>query len=105
MDKFEQTMQQMASLTTEERMKMIDSMKDLCICGDCPSYNDCASEANELLYCVLGKSPSCITDEIICTCPDCPVTDQMGLEYEFFCTRGAEREQRGMKLKLRCLGL
>ena len=96
MDKFEQIMQEMANLATEERMKMIESKKELCICGDCPSYNDCASEANELLYCALGKSPSCITDEISCTCPDCPVTDQMGLKYEFFCTRGAEREQRGM---------
>ena len=95
MDKFEQIMQQMAELTSEERMQMVETKKELCICGDCPSYNDCASGNKELLYCALGGSPSCLTEEIGCICPDCPITEQMGLKYEFFCTRGAEKEQRG----------
>ena len=96
MDKFEQAMQQMAQLTKEERMKMIESKKKLCTCGGCPTYNDCARENKELLYCALGKSPTCITEENGCICPGCPLTEQMGLKHEFFCTRGSEREQRGM---------
>ncbi|MFB0522976.1 MAG: DUF2769 domain-containing protein [Candidatus Bathyarchaeia archaeon] len=96
MDKFGQIMQQMAGLTDEERMQMVESKKELCICGDCPSYNDCASESRELLHCALGKSSYCIVEETGCICPSCPVTGQMGLKYEYFCTRGSEREQRRM---------
>ena len=75
---------------------MIEEKKDLCICGGCPSYNNCAKEEQELLYCSLGKSPACIIKENGCICPSCPVTDQMGLKNEFFCTRGSEKEQRKM---------
>lgn len=96
MDRFEQTMQQMSELTDEERMQMVESKKELCICGECPSFNDCASENKERLYCTLGKSPACITEEIGCICPSCPITEQMGLEYEYFCTRRSEKEQRGL---------
>jgi len=95
-DKFEQTMQQMARLTDEHRMQMTESKKELCICGDCPSYNDCAGESRESLYCVLGGSPYCVAEELGCICPSCPVMGQMGLRYEYFCTRESEREQRGM---------
>jgi hypothetical protein len=44
-DKFEQAMQQMRQMTKEDRMKMIESKKELCICGGCPTYNDCARES------------------------------------------------------------
>ncbi len=96
MDKFEQAMEMMAKMSEGEMMKMIADKKKLCICEGCPSYNDCAKEKKELLYCALGKSPDCIIEEVACICPDCPVTEQMGLKHEYFCTRGSEREQRGM---------
>ena len=32
----------------------------------------------------------------ICICPTCPMTEQIGLTHKFFCTRGTEKEQRGM---------
>ncbi|UCE96996.1 MAG: DUF2769 domain-containing protein [Candidatus Bathyarchaeota archaeon] len=80
----------------EERMKAIETKKEICVCGGCPSYNDCAREKKELLYCALGKSATCITDEAGCICPNCPVTEQMGLTHDYFCTKGSEREQRGM---------
>ncbi|MGD8505818.1 MAG: DUF2769 domain-containing protein [Candidatus Bathyarchaeota archaeon] len=96
MDRFEQAMQQMKQMTEEDRMKIIESKKKLCICSGCPTYNKCASENKELLYCALGKSPLCITEENNCICPTCPLTEQMGLNHQYFCTRGPEREQRGM---------
>lgn len=96
MDKFEKAMQMMAKMSGNERMKMIETNKKLCICEGCPSYNECAGEKKELLYCALGKSPKCITKEVSCICPDCPMTEQMGLKYDYFCTRGSEKEQRGM---------
>lgn len=96
MDKFGQVMQQMRQMTEEDRMKMTESRKMLWICGGCPTYTDCARENKELLFCALGKSPKCITEESECTCPECPLTEQMGLKHQLFCTRGSEKEQRGM---------
>ena len=48
MDKFEKMMQLMSQMTEEERMKMIEANKSLCICPDCPTYNECAQEKGEL---------------------------------------------------------
>ena len=96
MDKFEEMMQMMSQMTEEERMKAIEANKAFCTCPDCPTYNKCAQEKGELFYCALGKSPACITEELGCICPACPVTEKMGLTHEYFCTKGTEREQRGM---------
>ena len=95
MDKFEQAMQMMAKMGKEEREKMVEAAKKFCVCGSCPSYNDCAREKKELLFCALGESPMCIMKEQGCICPSCPVAEQMGLKNEYFCTRGSEKEQRG----------
>ncbi|MEM2911838.1 MAG: DUF2769 domain-containing protein [Candidatus Bathyarchaeia archaeon] len=73
---------------------MIESNRKLCICGECPTYTECSRQARELLFCALGRSPMCITEEVDCICPTCPVTEQLGLINQFFCLRGTEREQR-----------
>ncbi len=86
----------MAQMTKEDMMKMVESKKKLCTCAECPTYNECARENEELLYCALGKSQNCITEESGCICPSCPLTEQMGLNHQFFCTRGSEKEQREM---------
>ncbi len=96
MDKFEEMMRMMSQMTEEERMKAIEANKTLCICPDCPTYNECAQEKGELFYCALGKSPTCITEGLGCICPACPITEKMGLTHDYFCTKGTEREQRGM---------
>jgi hypothetical protein len=93
-DKFEKMM---SNITEEERKKVIKENKALCICPNCPSYNECAQKKGEALYCILGKSPTCITKESGCICPACPVTENMGLTKDYFCTRGSESQQRGMK--------
>jgi hypothetical protein len=84
LDKFVEAMQMMAKMTDEEKMK------------GCPSYNDCAKEKGEVLYCSLGASPTCITKATVCICAGCPVTSKMGLKNQYFCTKGSEKEQRGM---------
>ena len=96
MDKFEQTMQMISQMSEEERMKATDANKALCICPNCPTYNECAQENGELFYCAMGASPICITKELGCICPACPITEKMGLTHDYFCVRGTEREQRGM---------
>lgn len=94
MDKFDRIMQQMSQMNEEQRMKTVKERKKICICNGCPTYNECAKERNELLFCNLGKSSKCITRESGCICPACPLTEDMGLKNEYFCTRGSEDEQR-----------
>ena len=96
MDKFEKMMQMMSNMTEEERKKTINKNKKLCICPDCPSYNECAKEKGELFYCAVGKSVSCITKESGCICPACPITETMGLTKDYFCIKGTESQQRRM---------
>ena len=53
MDKFEEKMGELASegLSDEEiGKKLLDEMGDLCICPDCPMYNQCAEKNYEGLY-------------------------------------------------------
>ncbi len=70
---------------------------DLCICGDCPTYNACARESKELLYCIYGKSFHCVTEDLGCICPGCPVVDQIGLVNLTFCLYGSEAAMRYAK--------
>jgi len=95
-DKFEEMMEKMSGLSEEERMKSMEDKKGMCTCINCPSYNECAKEGTELLFCAKGKSPSCITDEKGCICPSCPITPMMGLKNGYYCTKGSEKEIRGM---------
>jgi hypothetical protein len=64
-----------------------------CICPRCPTYTPCAGGARERLYCVVGRSPRCITEDLGCICPTCPVTEELGLKHLTFCLEGAEAEQ------------
>lgn len=81
----------------QEKKKMVMQM---CICKECPSYKDCASEggATELGFCfpTVGKS-ACISEEKGCICGGCPVTEKMGLKNVYFCTKGSEMEQNKAK--------
>ena len=94
MDKFENTMTTMSKMPASERMKMVKEKTGMCICPDCPTYTDCAKNAQERLFCIHGTSFVCISQEIDCLCPGCPVAADMGLLSNFFCTRGAEAVQR-----------
>ena len=96
LDKFEKMMQMMSDMPDDERMKTIEENKKLCICPDCPTYNECAQEKGERFYCGLGESQTCITKEHGCICPSCPITEKLGLTKNYFCTRGTESQQRGI---------
>jgi hypothetical protein len=94
MDKFEENMKKMESMSDMDKEQNMNEIKGKCTCPSCPSYNDCAKSKNEQAYCAVGKSPSCITIEKECICPDCPVTEMMGLDHIYFCTKGTEKQQR-----------
>jgi len=95
LDKFEKMTQMINKMTEEEDKKLIKENKKHCICPGCPTYNECAREKNELLYCTLGKSQACIIKESGCICPACPITEMMDLTKDYFCIEGTENLQRG----------
>ncbi len=74
--------------------KEILRLRGLCICADCPTYTACAGSAQELLYCIYGRSFHCVTDDLGCICPGCPVVDEVGLLDLTFCILGSEASQR-----------
>jgi hypothetical protein len=94
MDKFEQIAQMMAKMSPEELMKAMQMKRDMCTCPKCPTYNNCAKNAHELVFCNTGKSFMCISEDKGCICPACPVAIEQGLRYKSFCLRGSEKAQR-----------
>lgn len=84
----------MPQLAEEEQIKKIKGSESLCICQSCPTYNKCAQEEGELVYCLIGASPSCITEEVGCICPACPLWEKMDFKNEYYCTKGTEIDQR-----------
>ncbi|CEL23866.1 MAG: DUF2769 domain-containing protein [Methanobacterium formicicum] len=98
MDKFEEKMGELASegLSDEEiGKKLLDEMGDLCICPDCPMYNQCAEKNYEGLYCILGLS-KCKLEEDDCICQECEVAEELELKNDLFCITGPEKELRGL---------
>lgn len=98
MDKFEEKIEEFSTegLSSDEiNKKVLDEFGDLCICPDCPMYNQCAKEKYEGLYCFLGKS-ECTLDEDDCVCPDCDVFEDLDLKYDLFCIKGTEKELRDL---------
>ena len=96
MDKFEEKINELMELSDKEKNDMVEDMKKDCVCPICPTYNECANKAGEKLFCVLGKSESCIEREMGCMCPTCPFGQKymIGVKYNFYCVRDAEMEQR-----------
>ena len=98
MDTFEQILQKLTTMQKEEKAKLIEAEKARCMCGTCPSYTDCARDADEKFYCVVGRSFICITEDKGCTCRSCPVTSDLGLRFHDCCLKGSEKAQRYEKM-------
>ena len=93
-DKFEELHKEWAKVPASKQMKMDEAKKAECTCPKCPTYTSCAKNAQELLFCMKGKSFMCISEDKGCICPSCPVTSEYGLKNKFFCLKGAEKAQR-----------
>jgi len=97
MDKFEQLIQDVSKMSPDDQNKAIEEYKASCICPTCPTWNKCAKDANEKLFCVTGKSVDCISILKGCECPVCPLAQSLGVGVELntYCLNGSEMEQRG----------
>ena len=99
MGKFEEMMEvnkeRMKDLSPEEKNKQMQEWmiraKDICkeYCGKCPSYE--GTVETDLIFCAMGKSDK-ITEEKGCICGKCPITEEMGLRWSYYCTRGSSGE-------------
>lgn len=60
-----------------------------CTCPECPSYNDCAKEKMEGLYCsaAVGRS-SCEFQMNGCICGGCSVHTENSLSAGYYCLNG-----------------
>ena len=94
MDAFEQWLNMTWEKNAKERKQITHEKRQSCTCPACPSYNLCAREHNEVLYCITGKSMLCISEDAGCTCRTCKVTRELGLRYQYFCINGGEAAQR-----------
>jgi hypothetical protein len=96
MDKFEQKIQEVMEMSERDRDNVIEYYKSSCICHTCATYDQCAADANEKLFCVTGKSVECITEPKGCECPICSLAQSLdvGLLNNTFCLRGSEMDQR-----------
>ena len=94
MDKFDEAMKSFAAMPPSRMKETAEKFKSMCTCPSCPTYTDCAKNAQEILFCAVGRSFVCISQEKECICPTCPITDEMGLKNTYYCTRGSEMAQR-----------
>jgi hypothetical protein len=94
MDKFEQMMKDVKGTSHAQLDKDMEKYKTMCICVKCPTYNACARNAKEMVFCLVGKSFACISEQKTCNCPTCPLTSECGLKHTSFCMKGAEKAQR-----------
>lgn len=73
-------------------MKVDNSQENynLCICGTCPTHNECMTQKKEKLYCARGKT-NCQLEQNGCLCGECPVASKYQLKKLYYCKSGAEK--------------
>jgi hypothetical protein len=59
-----------------------------CICGGCPSYDECMRNSDEILYCAREKS-ACEVPRNGCLCGACPLVEEFDLDKLYYCILGA----------------
>lgn len=94
MSAFDDIIKDLDSRVGQDRDDAIDELKKECICPECPTYNKCAGDAGELLFCFLERSKECIKEQMGCNCPDCPLAGRAGLVNLYYCINGSELEMR-----------
>jgi len=72
----------------------IERLAPECGCPECPTYNDCSEGAGERLYCLIGRSFGCMTENLGCACSRCRLHRELGLRHDEYCLRGPEAAQR-----------
>ena len=59
-----------------------------CICGECPSHDQCMKDKMEGFFCARAKS-TCEVTRNGCVCGGCPLTPEYSLDKTYYCETGA----------------
>lgn len=94
-DKWAEIQRMYARMDDDEQEDVMRENCELCRCVDCPSYNDCAGEKEERVFCILSGS-GCISELRGCLCGDCEVAQRMGMTTSRYCIDGTEAARRGL---------
>jgi len=94
-DKFEELIAELNELSDEDKNQRIRELETDCVCPICPTFNQCAKDAGENIFCLKEES-NCINTEKGCMCPTCPFAAayKIGVIHNFYCKRGKELKQR-----------
>jgi len=84
---------QEGNITGENLQAVIAEDRKRCICGPCPSYNECMRAEGGLLFCITGKTGDCTFGMNGCSCPVCPVWKDRSLRKAYYCIHGSAEEQ------------
>ena len=70
--------------------KVPDTQENMmkCICGSCPTHDQCMKDKMEGLFCARGKS-TCPVTRSGCICGGCPVASENDLDAMYYCETGA----------------
>lgn len=70
--------------------KVADTQENLnkCICGGCPSHNQCMKDKMDALFCARRKT-ECELSKNGCLCGACPVASENRLDKMYYCEIGA----------------
>jgi hypothetical protein len=70
--------------------KIADTPENMkkCICGGCPSHNQCMKDKMQGLFCGRVKT-DCELDRNGCLCGACPLASENRLEKMYYCELGA----------------
>ena len=93
-DTFTKVQKQLMAMPKDQVMKKFMELKGMCNCPKCGTYNSCAKNAQEGLFCGYGASFHCITEMKGCICQKCPVAKELGLGHAAYCGMGSEKSQR-----------
>lgn len=70
--------------------KVPDTPENLkkCICGTCPSHNQCMKDKMHGMFCARGKT-DCELTKSGCLCGSCPLASSYKLDRMYYCAIGA----------------
>lgn len=59
-----------------------------CICGNCPTHDDCMKKEEKMMFYCSRDSSGCNVQKQGCICGECPVASDYRLNDLYFCVIG-----------------
>jgi hypothetical protein len=81
-------------MSPEETEEMKKQIQEICACKKCPTWDLCAEEVG---FCFPGVGKNrCIKRDLGCICGQCKVSEKFGLNQEYYCIIGHQKEKWGL---------